>query len=110
MKGRLLASGDIQTLSQGLSANEPVTIDAGVSLAPSQVNDNLKKTLLGIEGVLSVNWESGMIHLGCSRNAAADIARVIVESGASLDYLHKREYGLDDIYNHYFKEKIESHE
>jgi ABC-2 type transport system ATP-binding protein len=110
VKGKLLAAGNIQALSQGLSANEPFTIDAGVSFQAAPPRDKMKSALLAIDGVLRVNWENGMIHVGCSRNAAPDIARVIVESGASLDFLQKREYGLDDIYNHYFKEKIESHE
>lgn len=110
VKGKLLAAGNIHTLSQGLFANEPFVIDAGVTLTPAQQRDGIREKLLAIEGVMRVDWENGVVHLGCSRNVSPEIARVIVGSGASLMSLNKREYGLDDIYNHYFKEKIESHE
>ncbi|HET7179139.1 MAG TPA: ABC transporter ATP-binding protein [Chryseosolibacter sp.] len=110
VKGKLLAAGNIHTLSQGLFANEPFVIDAGITLTPAQQRDGIREKLLAIEGVTRVDWENGVVHLGCSRNVAPEIARVIVGSGASLMSLNKREYGLDDIYNHYFKAKIESHE
>lgn len=110
VKGKLLAEGNIHTLSQDLFLNEPFMIEAGVSFSPSQEADALHTALLGIEGVMTVNWERGVFHAGCSRNAAADIARVIIESGASLNHLQKKEYGLDDIYNHYFRQTVESYE
>ena len=110
VKGKLLAEGNVQTLSQNLFSGEPFVIDAGVSLLASDTADNLKSRLREIEGVVTVQVKPGAFQVGCSRDAAPDIARVIVESGAALRFLHKKEYGLDDIYNHYFKEKIEVHE
>jgi ABC-2 type transport system ATP-binding protein len=38
-----------------------------------------------------------------------DIARAIIGSGADLNYLNKKEYGLNDIYYRYF-EGGENHE
>lgn len=102
VKGKLLAEGNVQTLSQNLFSSEPFMIEAGVST--SGTKNHLLEKLRNIEGVTTVNEEPGLFHIGCSRNAAPDIARVIVESGAALNYLFRKEYGLDDIYNHYFKE------
>lgn len=110
VKGKLLAEGNIHTLSNDLFSNEPFLIEAGVSLESSQACDQIEKRLHGIDGVVTVRSEPGVFHVGCSRDAVAEIARVIVESGASLRHLQKKEYGLDDIYNHYFREKIGHYE
>lgn len=102
VKGRLLAEGDVRTLSQNLFSSEPLVIEAGISSATN--TDVLQRQLQSIESVVSINQLHGAFHIGCSRDVASDVARVIVESGTALNYLHKKEYGLDDIYNHYFKE------
>ncbi len=104
VQGRLLAEGNIQTLSQHLFGGEPFMIDAGVSTTTPVIAESLEHKLQSIDGVITVAGEPGVFHIGCSRNAAPDIARIIVDSGVALNYLYKKEYGLDDIYNHYFKE------
>lgn len=107
VNGKLLAEGNIHALSQDLFNSEPYMIEAGVSTLSSQASNKVKLLLEEVEGVVAVNARPGEFLVGCSRDAAADIARVIVESGISLRHLQKKEYGLDDIYNHYFKEKAE---
>lgn len=101
VKGKLLAQGDVYSLSQNLISNEPFVIEAGVTSGKAKKLQNL---LQDIDGVVTVEEKTDGYHLGCSKDATSDIARVIVASGAALSYLHKKEYGLDDIYNHYFKE------
>lgn len=108
VKGKLLAEGTISSLSQDLFSNQPYLIEAGISVSAAHVAERIYKMLGEVNGVLSVNRNAGFFEVGCSRDASADIARIIVESGADLRHLQKKEYGLDDIYNHYFKEKIES--
>lgn len=106
VNGKLLAEGDIQTLSQNLSAHEPYTIEAGISVrTPTEATGSLaelKKQLLNITGVIHVESGQSMLQIACSRDASPDIARTIVQSGIALQYLNKKEYGLDEIYNHYF--------
>jgi ABC-2 type transport system ATP-binding protein len=102
VKGKLLAEGNVKTLSHNLFSNEPLVIEAGIST--NNNTDVLQRKLQGIESVVRVNQSHGAFHIGCTRDIASDVARVIVESGTALNYLHKKEYGLDDIYNHYFKE------
>lgn len=99
VKGKLLAVGTIEQLSQDLFSHEPFMIEAGIESA----SDSLKEKLGSIPGVLSVVPEAGAWRIGCSRNAAHDIARTVVEEGGILNYLKQNQYGLDDIYHHYFQ-------
>lgn len=99
VKGTLLAVGTIGQLSQELFSNEPFMIEAGIDSA----SDDLQAKLGSIPGVLSVMPESGVWRIGCTRNAASDIARAVLENGATLNYLKQSQYGLDDIYHHYFQ-------
>lgn len=105
VKGKLLAVGTVEELSEELFSNQPVLIEAGtIQELPS---NGLQQKLSAIEGVLSVTPGAGEWHIGCSRNVAPEIARTIVDSGAGLNYLHSKQYGLDDIYYHYFQENHE---
>lgn len=99
VKGKLLAVGTIAQLSENLFSHEPFMIEAGIDSAPAVLKDKLD----AIPGVLSVVSESGTWRMGCSRDAASDIARTVVESGATLNYLKHNQYGLDDIYHHHFQ-------
>lgn len=108
VKGKLVAEGNIRTLSQELFANEPFVIEAGISATSSGKPEQIQRALSNIDGVIRVERNNGFYSVGCARDAAADIARAIIDSGADLKYLQKKEYGLDDIYNHYFREKSES--
>jgi len=106
VRGKLIAEGDIQGLSQKLFSGEPFVIEAGVVPAFSgaiSAAAGLYETLKGLDGVMTVHQEEDLFYIGCSRDMTADIARVIVGSGVGLNYLHRKEYGLDDIYNRYFE-------
>jgi ABC-2 type transport system ATP-binding protein len=56
-----------------------------------------------IEGVRSVSFADGMFRVGCDRDAAPEIARVLIEAGYGLSLLQKKRYGLDEIYHRYFE-------
>ena len=71
--------------------------------------DWLKEVLKPVAGVIDVNKKNDIFQIECSRDSTPEIARAIVESGAGLNYLNKKEYGLDDIYYRYF-EGGENHE
>ena len=116
--GKLLAEGDLPTLSAKLFTGEPFVIEAGVNTM--HIDDTksgngmrstirLQEALHQVGGVSSVLCNNGIFRLGSSVDATAAIARVVVESGFDLTYLQKKEYGLDDIYNRYF-ERSEEHE
>jgi ABC-2 type transport system ATP-binding protein len=106
ISGKMIAEGDIATLSGQMFSHEPYIIEAEIT---SNNVQKLTKTLKSINGVISIKTNDNIFHIGCSRDAASDIARITVESDSQLNYLVKKEYGLDDIYNRYF-EGEENHE
>jgi len=107
VNGKLLAEGNIQALSQKLFSNEPLLVDVGVSGEATgrkrSDNDKLQDTLRTIDGVININCDNGVYHIGCSRDVTSEIAKTVVASGTGLNFLNKKEYGLDEIYQRYFE-------
>jgi len=118
VNGKLLAEGDIQSLSRKLFTSSPFIIEAGVSKINSNNSDFsidnynedwLKNVLKPIDGITAVTRKENIFQIECSQDITANITRLIIESGAELTYLNRKEYGLDDIYYRYF-EGGENHE
>jgi ABC-2 type transport system ATP-binding protein len=112
VNGKMLAEGNIQTLSEKLFAGSPYIIEAGVNKAVSgsseyseEINSDswYREILKNINGILSVDIKDKIIKIESSRDATSEIARAFVEAGAGLNYLNKKEYGLDEIYYRYFE-------
>jgi ABC-2 type transport system ATP-binding protein len=112
VNGRMLAEGDIKTLSKKLFTKGAFIIEAGISPAASGKSafagekysaGGLKELLKPIDGILEVTAKDDLFSIACSSDATAEIARAIVKSGAGLRYLNRKEYGLDDIYYRYFE-------
>ncbi|TAM99291.1 MAG: ABC transporter ATP-binding protein [Chitinophagaceae bacterium] len=108
VKGKLIAEGDISTLSAELFSKEPFIIEAGIGngIALNENSDSaqrLKDILLEMEGVTSVEYKKNVIKIYCARDMSAEIANIIVGSKIGLNSLSKKEYGLDDIYQKYFE-------
>jgi ABC-2 type transport system ATP-binding protein len=116
--GRLIAEGDIQSLSKKLFSEEPVKIEAGINLKLSKRTESSKgnsitgilvSSLKAVSGVNTVEPVDNVLHIGCALDVTEEIVRTIVESGIGITFLNKKEYGLNDIYNRYF-EGVENHE
>jgi len=105
--GKLLAEGDILTLSKQLFPGEPFTVSAGIKFPDDQWTDletqRLIYILKSLPGVTSVQMTDNQFVIGYTHDETATIARTIVENGFNLVHLHKKEYGLDDIYHRYFE-------
>lgn len=108
--GKLIAEGNIETLSKKIFEKEPVIIEARAEIpgADPAGYEKLKHRLANISGVLSIELEDNSFRAGCSGDVTGEIARVIMESGASLRFLTKKEYVLNEIYHRYF-EGVENH-
>ncbi|HLU94334.1 MAG TPA: ABC transporter ATP-binding protein [Membranihabitans sp.] len=113
VQGKLLAEGDIPSLSQKLFEGEPLIIEAGIGFPdrgnPADPLSNnhigkLKDELLQLEGVGSVQYENDVFLIGCSRDICPDIARLVINSGGDLRRLSKREFGLNELYHRYFED------
>jgi len=109
VKGKLLANGSINQLADQLFDNNAITIDVRLKtkeIANKADSDTTKRvidSLTNISGVENVIVDSDTFHIRCNRDVTSDIVRSIVNSGAELSYLNKKEYGLDDIYYKYFE-------
>lgn len=106
--GKLLAEGDIPTLSDKLFNGTPLVIEVGIShdqkseIEPYTI-EWLSRTLESIKEVKSIKTDNSHFFIECSEDVTSDVAKSIVNSGACLQYLNKKEYGLDDIYCRYFE-------
>jgi ABC-2 type transport system ATP-binding protein len=107
VNGKLLAEGDIISLSKKLFSENLYKIEAGIDqINPDEIHsiEWLKKVLKSIEGIASITRNNIVFQIQCSNDSTALIARAIIESGAGLNHLSRKEYGLDDIYYRYFEE------
>jgi ABC-2 type transport system ATP-binding protein len=105
VSGKLIAEGNIASLSAKLFPGESFVIEAGISgrSADGREPNGLESTLLKMDDVRSVTYNNDMFRISCSRDLSAAVAEKIVGSGIGLTYLAKKEYGLDDIYQRYFE-------
>ena len=112
VKGKLIAEGDLQSLSRSLFSGSPYVVIAGITnpLSSSE-NDSERKYTAGrieeilkhVDGITKVGIKDSEILIECSRDATSDIARTFIETGIDLNYLNRKEYGLDEIYYRYFE-------
>jgi len=105
VSGKLQSEGNIHTLSQQLFTNSLCVVEAGVDeVISDKINSaKIKELLLSIEGVANIQLNKGLFEIECSTDLSGKIARTLVNAGFELNYLNKKEYGLDEIYNRYFE-------
>ncbi len=106
--GRLIAEGNLKQLSGKLYEGAPYIIEAGVNfdgidLKNTRPEEWLQEKLRGIEGFIAVKPGADSYNIECQTDLSAVISKTIVMAGAGLNYLNKKEYGLDEIYNRYFE-------
>ncbi|MGG6313916.1 ABC transporter ATP-binding protein [Paenibacillus macerans] len=112
VQGRLIASGDIRTLSKQLDADGNVYVEVGAK----GWTDALARHISGLNGVLDIRYpgegedehERGVTAtVVCERDLTAQIAEAVIRGEAELAYIRRKEYGLDDIYHRYFERRGE---
>ena len=99
VKGKLLAVGDVPTLSQSLFGDEPISI----YLRADPIDSELVDKIHAIEGVVSVTEISGQLTIRCEEDLSPAIVRAAVEQGAAVRSIIQQQYGLDEIYQRYFE-------
>ena len=102
VNGKLIAEGDINSLSQKLFGNSPFSVELGIN-GSAATPKKLKEIISTIEGVSSIKDNRGRLLVECSEDVTAKISKAVINSGYDLTFLNKKEYGLDDIYYHYFE-------
>ncbi len=103
VKGKLLADGDIATLAKKLFIEEFITIELGFTSEQSTDVDSIIAKLRALPEVMRIDYENGLLAIGCSRDISGELARTVIESGGVLTHMMKRELGLDEIYHRYFE-------
>lgn len=102
--GKLLAEGNIESLSKQLFTHGMYLIEVGAKNA-----ENKPLTLPEIEELLnmseieSIKEDENRFQIMCSTDISDRIAKNLVENGIKISFLNKKEYGLDAIYNRYFE-------
>lgn len=113
VRGKLIATGDIDTLSRQLDGAPSHRIEMDVA----QAGGDFEEALRELEGVISVNRKETERLVSSSQGAdapftlvvsshndlTAELADFAVRRGARLHGLRPHRYGLDDIYHRYFE-------
>lgn len=112
VNGTLIACGDIEQLSRALDDQGTVIVEFEVA----EWTPELAERLTACEGVTKLErledndrlidaagLKSTRAQVICESDLTADLARLIVQSGASLLAIKRKVYGLDDIYHRYFE-------
>lgn len=98
VRGKLLAEGPIDTLSQQVFADESRILEVGAE--PD--DERLLTIISAIPGVESVNRSSGIVMVSSSKDIRASLCRTVIQEGYTLLHLRQRGRDLDDIYRRYF--------
>ncbi|MEG3656204.1 ABC transporter ATP-binding protein [Arenibacter palladensis] len=109
VKGKMLAEGKISSLAQQLYSKNAFTLEGGISTLTEDVEPPLPlkemvQKMKAIPEVAHVELGDNGFVVESSKDVSADLSRLVVKSGYGLNFLSKREYGLDDIYYQYFQE------
>lgn len=113
VQGRLIASGDIDTLSRQLDSAPAYRIELDVL----PWNESLETALRGVDGVTDVqltpgggladsnspNAELATVVVSGTEDTTAGLTKAVIDAGASLFGVRPLRYGLDDIYHRYFE-------
>ncbi|SIT25752.1 ABC-2 type transport system ATP-binding protein [Filimonas lacunae] len=105
VNGKMLAEGNIDTLSGNLFNREgyTTTITLEEVVADATVLDAELKHLDAVKQVLITDKQ---LSFTCSRDITPALVRRMVEKGYGITGVHKKEYGLDDIYQKYFENNL----
>lgn len=109
VKGKMLAEGKISSLAQQLFSKNAFTLEGGISsveqyVKPSLSMKELVQKMNAIPEVAHVEFEENRFVVESNKDVSAELSRLVVQSGYGLNFLSKKEYGLDDIYYQYFQE------
>ncbi len=108
VEGKLLAEGNINSLSKQLFTHGMYLIELGIDENSLHKNSAmsanwLQNLLTPLDGIESISKEKELFRIQCSADISAAIAKKIIEEGLGLCFLNRKEYGLDAIYNRYFE-------
>lgn len=112
VQGQLIASGNVAELSRQLDGDKHVYVE----LTAQPWTEELARTIRELDGVTGLQYASAaageepgapapVVTIVCDRDVSSHIAGAVIAAGASLSYIRKKDYGLEEIYHHYFERR-----
>lgn len=105
VEGKLLASDHIEKLSNHLFSRDAHVVV--ITLANPLIDqENCTRQLMKIEGVRNVQLSGNTIEISSASNATPELVRFLVQQGLDIMGVHRKEYGLEEIYHRYFENSL----
>lgn len=98
--GKLQAMGTVDELAEDLFGGKATTITAEVNPLTEKLIDSLKKQTY----IKAIDIDDDELIIQAAKDAAPLISEQIIHNNGKLFHLSSKEFGLDEIYQHYFKE------
>jgi ABC-2 type transport system ATP-binding protein len=99
-KGKMVIEGSIDKLGRDALAGGRFIIEIETTGPTAELAGILKN----IKGVVEAEATDNLLKVSTDSDLRAEIAKAVVQSGASLVQMKVQEFSLDDIYMKYFKE------
>ncbi len=102
--GKMIVDGPIETLAEKLQINEGFkTI---IQLADKNIDAiQLEQSLKSISGFRSISFDKDVLSIYSDRDITAEAVKTLVYQEASIVFVQRNGYSLDDIYAKYFDNK-----
>jgi ABC-2 type transport system ATP-binding protein len=100
--GKLLAQGDLATLSEVLFGNAGVQTIIQLTQSPADA-DGLHREFAQWPMITELIISGELLTFSSTGNITPRLIRTLIESGADIQRVSQKEYGLDEIYQKYFE-------
>jgi len=105
VKGKLLAQGNIDALSKELFGHEGYVTSIKVAQKISEASA-FNAELIHWDGIRKINTHGNEIEITCDKDLTAALVRFFVKEGYDVLNVHRKDYGLDEIYGKYFEAQL----
>jgi len=106
VKGELVACGNIEQLSQAINQDNITTIELEIKDYSKELQALLEAmssiTAIHVTEERNAASTSTLLSISCTEDMTSTIAKLVTEH-TELYMIHRRDYGLDDIYHRYFE-------
>ena len=101
--GKLIAEGDIPTLSKTLFYETPYMVEVKLLESHEKNLTSIQELLKDLQEVKSIDIKKEQLVITCTEDVTSIIAKTLIEANFNIVHLNKIEFGLDDIYQRYFE-------
>ncbi|MET1053779.1 MAG: ABC transporter ATP-binding protein [Pedobacter sp.] len=102
VKGKLLAEGNIESLSKALFGHEGYVTSIKVAQDIPKPWP-FEEGLMQWKGLNKISIQGDELEFTCSEDLTAALVRFFVKEGYDVLSVHQKDYGLDEIYQKYFE-------